>query len=376
MQVRHHPLLPNATLGTTRELVSFHYGAAGPGPKVYIQASLHADEPPGMLVAHHLRERLEALEARGALHGEVVVVPVANPLGLSQRVLRNGVGRFDLDTGENFNRHYASLTDAVWSEVASQLDADAEANVLRVRDALRRAAAALPADSELAALRRCLLQLACDADVVLDLHCDNEALMHLYTGTALWPQAQPLARALGAQAVLLADDSGDHPFDEACSQPWWQIAARAGAHRPVPPSCLAATVELRGEADVSHAQAAADAQALIDFLVHRGVVEAGIGGPPPLPPLQCTPTPLAGSMPLTAPTSGVVAWHKEPGDWVAAGERLADLVDPIGGHITPLESPTAGLLYARQNRRFAVAGMRLGKVAGSQATRSGKLLSA
>jgi hypothetical protein len=35
-----------------------------------------------------------------------------------------------------------------------------------------------------------------------------------------------------------------------------------------------------------------------------------------------------------------------------------------------------GLFFARDNRRFAVAGMALGKVAGSQAVRSGPLLSA
>jgi hypothetical protein len=35
-----------------------------------------------------------------------------------------------------------------------------------------------------------------------------------------------------------------------------------------------------------------------------------------------------------------------------------------------------GLFFARDNRRFAVAGMSIGKVAGAEATRQGKLLSA
>ena len=78
--------------------MSFHYGPAGSGRKVYIQASLHADELPGMLVAHHLRQKLLALEAQGALLGEVVVVPVANPIGLAQTLLRAPHGRFDLAT--------------------------------------------------------------------------------------------------------------------------------------------------------------------------------------------------------------------------------------------------------------------------------------
>jgi predicted deacylase len=73
---------------------------------VTIQGSLHADEVPGMLVAHHLRNHLDALEAAGRLTGEVVLVPMANPLGVGQWVLRGFQGRFELHSGENFNRHF------------------------------------------------------------------------------------------------------------------------------------------------------------------------------------------------------------------------------------------------------------------------------
>ena len=105
MQIHKHPLLSPAP-GTQRELVSLHYGELGNGPKAYIQASLHADELPGMLVAHHLRAKLDALEAAGRLKGEIVLVPMANPIGLSQFLLHNQQGRFETTTGENFNRHY------------------------------------------------------------------------------------------------------------------------------------------------------------------------------------------------------------------------------------------------------------------------------
>ena len=54
MQIQHHALISPAP-GTQRELVSLHYGQPGGAAKAYIQASLHADELPGMLVAHHLR---------------------------------------------------------------------------------------------------------------------------------------------------------------------------------------------------------------------------------------------------------------------------------------------------------------------------------
>ena len=59
-----HALIP-ATPGTRQELVSLHFGTPGAGPKVYIQGGLHAEEVPGLLVAHHLRGLLTAELRRG-----------------------------------------------------------------------------------------------------------------------------------------------------------------------------------------------------------------------------------------------------------------------------------------------------------------------
>ncbi|MCZ7391585.1 succinylglutamate desuccinylase, partial [Klebsiella pneumoniae] len=66
MQRMDHPLL-SPSLGSLKTLTSFHYGQPGSGLKIYIQASLHAEELPGMLVAHHLRSALEAADAQGLL---------------------------------------------------------------------------------------------------------------------------------------------------------------------------------------------------------------------------------------------------------------------------------------------------------------------
>lgn len=373
MQTVHHTLLPS-TPGTTHDLVSLHFGTPGSGPKAFIQGSLHADEVPGMLVAHHLRERLASAEAEGRLRGEVVLVPAANPLGVGQWVLRGYQGRFHLGTGDNFNRGYADLAEAVAQALQGRLSADAQANAALVRTALRDAAAALPAAGALQSLRKTLYTLAVDAEVVLDLHCDGEGLLHLYTTPACWPQAEPLARCLGAGAVLLAEHSGGDPFDEACSMVWAHLARRFGAATPIPQGCMAVTVELRGEADVTHALAAQDAAAIEQFLVLRGIV-AGAGPALELPPLQCEATPLAGSMPLIAPHGGMVVFVRAPGERVRAGDTIADLIDPFTGALTPLKTPVDGLFFARENRRFAVAGMSVGKVAGREARREGSLLS-
>jgi uncharacterized protein len=242
--------LTGSTPGLRHSLRVLHFGPAN-GPKATIQAALHADEVPALLVAQALRQRLQQLEADGQLLGPVQLLPWANPLGLGQHLLGHHLGRFDLRDGLNFNRGYAELAAATMAQLQGLLGDDAQTNTRLARQALVEAAAALTADTPAQDLKRRLLQLAVASDVVLDLHCDGEAAMHLY---ALSPQADwaaELGALLGARAVLLATDSGDSPFDEALSRPWL-LLQQALAPRPLPLGCFAATVELRGEADTRH----------------------------------------------------------------------------------------------------------------------------
>ncbi|HET7772820.1 MAG TPA: succinylglutamate desuccinylase/aspartoacylase family protein [Burkholderiaceae bacterium] len=365
--------MPIQTPGTHREVISYHYGPTGSGRKVYIQGSLHADELPGMLVAHCLREQLAQLEAAGELASEIVVVPVCNPIGLAQMLLHAPIGRFDFGRGENFNRHYPDLFEAVKARVAPTLGSDARVNTGLIREAIRTELALVPAVSELSGLRKTLLSLAFDADIVLDLHCDSEAVMHLYTLTPLWPRVEPLARLLQARATLLATESGDSPFDEACSQIWWRLQAAFGPENPVELGCAAVTVELRGTRDINLDIAHSDARAIIDYLRLEGHV---VGAAPELPPLAAEATPLAGSATLSAPISGVLAFLKAPGDMVASQDVVAQVIDPLSGEKADIVSHTSGVMYAREARSFVTQGTDICKVAGRVPFRHGRLLSA
>jgi len=376
MQRIDHSLL-SPSLGSHKTLTSFHFGTPGRGPKVYIQASLHAEELPGMLVAHHLRPLLEAADAAGQMLGEVILVPVANPLGLAQRVDHRAMGRFDLATSENFNRHYPDLAKAVWPTVENALGADPVANVSTVRRAMGDYLRNWTPDTELQSLRRCLLTLAHDADAVLDLHCDCESVMHFYTEETCWPQLEPLTRLMQCQAVLLARNSGSGPFDECLSGVWWRLneaLATAAKTVPLPQGCCSATIELRGEADVGHAMAQADAKALFAYLQQAQVI-AGTTAPA-LPAARCQATPLAGSQTLHAPVPGVVVFAAQVGQVLQVGDLVAEIIDPIANQTHRVVAGVAGPLYARIRERYALAGAELGKIAGATAFRTGELLGA
>ena len=376
MQRIDHPLLSNS-LGSFKTLTSFHFGPTGQGPKVYIQASLHAEELPGMLVAHHLRGLLAEAEAAGHLKGEVVLVPVANPLGLAQRVDHKPMGRFDLDTSENFNRHYPNLAKAIEADVQDTLDQDGVDNIARVRHAIGRYLHHWAPTTELQSLRRTLLTLAHDADFVLDLHCDCEGVVHFYTEEPCWPQLAPLAHYLGSEAILLARNSGSGPFDECLSGVWWQLAQAlqsSGRTAALPQGCCSTTIELRGEADVSHALARTDAQAIASFLKHVAVWASD--AVPSVPPPRCAATPLAGSETLYAPAPGLVVFAAQVGQTLSIGDLVAEVIDPINDHTHRVKAGVAGVLYARIRDRYITAGGELAKIAGAIPFRTGELLGA
>ncbi|HEY1229189.1 MAG TPA: succinylglutamate desuccinylase/aspartoacylase family protein, partial [Ramlibacter sp.] len=147
-------------------VTSFHYGTPGSGKKVYIQASLHADEVPAMLVATFLRRELDRLEEQGRIHGQIILVPAANPLGLAQAVHGAPFGRYDLSTGVNFNRAYKHVADELKATLAGRLGADARANVELIREHARHAVADWTPLDNAGVLKKTLLSMAIDADIV------------------------------------------------------------------------------------------------------------------------------------------------------------------------------------------------------------------
>jgi predicted deacylase len=376
MQRIDHSLL-SSSLGSQKTLSSFHFGTPGSGLKVYIEASLHAEELPGMLVAHHLRALLEQAEAAGQIKGEIILVPVANPIGLAQRLDHKPMGRFELDTSENFNRHYPDLAQAIAPTVKSQLGQDAQANVRMVRQAIGHYLRDWAPDTELQSLRRTLLTLSHDADYMLDLHCDCEAVLHFYTEETCWPQLESLAHFLGSEAILLARNSGNRPIDECLSGVWWQLAdalKAQGVSVPLPQGCCSTTIELRGEADVGHAWAQLDAQAIVSWLQTLSLLDCAQMPVTPAP--RCQATPLAGSETLKAPAPGIVVFAAQVGQHLQVGDLVAEVIDPIANQTHRVLAGVEGVFYARIRDRYTTAGDQLGKIAGAKPFRTGELLGA
>ena len=103
---RHSHPLPAPSLGVQRDVVSLHFGVPGAGPRCICKPACTPTNCRACWCCTIWRKALAAAEQADELIGEVIVVPVANPIGLGQSVLREPVGRFALHSGDNFNRGY------------------------------------------------------------------------------------------------------------------------------------------------------------------------------------------------------------------------------------------------------------------------------
>ncbi|MFW6077709.1 MAG: hypothetical protein ACOC71_08140, partial [Hyphomicrobiales bacterium] len=274
-------------------------------------------------------------------------------------------GRHHAQSGQNFNRGWPNVAEAVAETVGGRLGVDGQANTALVRRALADELDRQVAGNEAEGLRLVLMKLAADADIVLDLHTDAEAELHLYVDPFHWPGAADLAGLLGASVVMLCRDSGNDPFEETVFRHWWR------AHGTAPEAALelplTAVVELRGEADVSDELARRDAEALLRFLAHRGVVAGAVDAPPAFTGIAAA---LEATEIVKAPAGGIVVYKKELGDTVEVGDVIAEIVDPQGDGTaarTPVPATTEGRLFTRASQRLAWPGAVLGKVQGSVA---------
>jgi len=355
--------LPGGAPGTNQNIRFIHYGEEQARPKIYLQAALHADEIPGLLVMHELEKLLDTADTRGDIKGHIVLTPVANPIGLGQFNLGNLQGRFHAANGVNFNRNYPDLYPQLISMLEGKLGQNGGENVRLIRSKCLEILAGQTPLSAIDCMRNALFSQAIDADLVLDLHCDEEAIMHFYTTPSAWPATRDLVNLLDCPLVMLADISGGHPFDEASSA-IWQKLSDALPEFPIPPACQANTIELRGQADVDETLAKKDADALYAFMVGRGIIDADLAE---VEQVDTRVHPLAGVARIHAPRSGVVTFQVTPGQWVKAGSPVAT-VYPLEDGVAPviIESPIDGLLYSRRVDRYAHAGLKLCSISGAE----------
>ena len=356
--------LHRCMLGNTRYLRIFRFGNPKAKVSAYLQAGLHGGEHPGMLVLHQLAHLLKTAVLNGQLAGQVLLVPVANPIGIAQQVQGELLGRFNMSSGQNFNRGFPQFYELLALEVENNLSEDGEYNSQIVRESVQRYLEALAPKDELDSLQNHLLKLAMQSHYVIDLHCDSESLLHVYGGESGKDVVETLSRQIGAKAFLVGTDKMGQCFDDTINGLWDYLNTRFPNHLFSQRS-NATTIELRGRADVDMNYAQTDADNIYRVLQRWGLIN---GDPGLLPAANCKSTPLDALFSARAQSSGIVVYKKELGDVCRMGEVVAEIVNPNDPFNVPLEyltTPVNGVLFSRHNIKLAFPNMVVFKIAGN-----------
>lgn len=354
--------------GEFGEIIVHRFGTRGARPKIYLQAGLHADEVAGTVVLYELMKIITVAEQMGRIKGELILVPHCNPRGLKQFVLGRHLGRFDLSDGRNFNRGFpdisALIVDVITKLSIAEITSD---SIVKIGDQIfSEFKANSPGDN----FRNELMKLSWGADIVIDIHSDMEATLHIYSSAKCWEKIKVLSDHLDIRTAILCDISSDHPFDEAHSNCWRAIEDHLlGRGLAIASRTASCTLELRGLADVEPLVSSQDAACIANFLVDAGA----FGGPihSAVSQAPTIPIPLDAVEMITSPITGILVHLKAPGETVQAGDVVAKIFDPsqINPEITAisLSASQAGLIFARWHQRVIQAGMAVCKIAGKDA---------
>ncbi|MBU2864619.1 succinylglutamate desuccinylase/aspartoacylase family protein [Reinekea forsetii] len=341
--------------------VAVHRFGPSTGQKVYIQAGLHADEHPGLLVAQKLIEQLQYLEDQDKLLGQFIIVPFANPIGLKQRIFGHVNGRCDLGTGQNFNRGMSIDPSAINDEVLNTLCHDPRENDEKFRGWLKDQIDSRSADFEISSLHKLLLSLSIDSHFMLDLHCDVVALPHVFYGNHQPEDGQLLTRCMAANVALEEDVTGTVAFDGTHTQPW-VLAQKQSNKALFSQPCFAATVELRGNTDVNLALANQDASGLLNFFKHKGLIQQAPEA------IAAKPNKTIGVEQvkmLTAPGTGIITYNCELGDFVKGNQLIAKIVVLDQEKPTEIDvlAPCDGYVFSHTQHYFVSPGQTIAMLA-------------
>jgi len=359
--------------GRTTEL---HYFRIGPKrkagvPKVYLQAALHADEQPGIMVLHHLLGLLREADERDELAAEFVVMPMVNPLGMANLGFNQHQGRYDPVSGKNFNRNWLRLFPLIKNQLGDKLGSNPDKNKRLVLKLLGESLKAIKPVSALEQQRHWVTLEAYDADYVFDLHCDNDALIHIFAVPQLSAEMQELADWIGAAGTLLAEDSGGGSFDEVWPSLWLDLKKEyRAAAIPMPP--IAATLEYRGQSDVFDELNEQDAIQLYAYFQEQGLIT---GEPVDAEKMFAPePTDLDATEMVRVDQAGLLAYKVELGDIVEKGQLIAELVklEGEGAFLERIEviAGTSGRIISRNTTKYVWPGCSVAKIVGTETLES------
>lgn len=309
--------------GRNMNVPLYHFKGATPGPKLYIQSSIHGAEVQGNVVIYHLIQMFKHIEIKG----EVILVPNCNPVGTNIKAGEYTLGRFDPINGTNWNRGYyydRALIEAFADGVEDE--EPLESIKTRFRDEIKQRL-----EDKLAQtwglglaqqLNLKLQQLAFDADYVIDIHNGPVSTRHIYV-----PEyAKGSASLFNIPHVILIPNEFAGALDEATFCQWWTLTELLSNKRgePVDFGVEAFTLEMGSQEVISFEEGKYDAQSVLSYMSAKGCLASKQVEPANMRRVAVS---LDNYKILYTKQGGIVEYLVKPGQTVAKGEPLATILN-------------------------------------------------
>lgn len=302
-----------------------------PGPKIYIQSSIHGAEVQGNVVIYHLVQALQ----NAPLCGEIILVPNCNPVGSNLKSGEYTLGRFDPVNGQNWNRAYhydQTLLDSFLEQVKE--DADLQNLKQAFRDHIKQGIdKVLSKDWGVGLAEQLNLKLqrfAFDADIVIDLHNGPVSTRHIYV-----PEyARASARYFNIPHVILIPNVFAGALDEATFCPWWYLQTHLKQTYPSREwdfGVEAFTVEMGSQEVIDFAAGNEDANGILSYLSAKGSFSKRVATPEDIPRHAVY---LKDYKVMYSQFGGIVEYVATPGQILKKGDLMARVlnVDELENH--------------------------------------------
>ncbi len=249
-------LIPYKTLpsGDQSSLIKYIIKGINDGPQVYIQSSLHGAELQGNAVIYLLLEYLKD----NPINGKIEIIPQANPEGLNSKILKYTQGRYNLETGDNWNRLYFDFL-----EDSDLVDLnDIKGSFSKILDTYYHKS------NKPYYLNYLLQKNAIKADIVLDLHTAPVGTRYLYVPEYAFEKGKDLKFPFN----IIIPPGFAGALDEAIFTPWLKLSKDKNIDVPVE----AYTLELGGEEIIDLKEANTDLNRILHLFSKRGVITSPI----------------------------------------------------------------------------------------------------
>ncbi|MEG3863598.1 succinylglutamate desuccinylase/aspartoacylase domain-containing protein [Microcoleus sp. herbarium12] len=319
--------------GDRLSLQVYQFRGAIPGKKAYIQSNLHGAEISGNAVIHQLIEFLMSQDSN-QLIGEILLVPVCNPVGVSQRSHHFSPGRYNHYDGEDWNRIFWDFEkegEDIQAFAKSHINLDADTIKYKYRKeiawsfAKQLARINAPSCRPYSEIYRYQLQSLClDADYVLDLHSStNQAVDYIYC----FSSRSESAKAFLLDRGILFDEYDGDAFDEAFLKPWLALEkSLTELGSAIVFDVEAWTLELGSGMQMNPESVAKGLRGIKNYLATKGLLK--IEGFP-LPETAAHPmilTPKNSVKKYYAPAGGMIQNRVQLGSFVKKGDRLYQIL--------------------------------------------------